>query len=236
MKLVDIDDISQQPPGDQPFLSHPSDESFTSPRTLSILDDSMNAILNRCDINDSEKWALYHQTLQRYLYHIRNKQKSTTQQTDDIRPYADLQRKHTPEQFDFRISDHNITGITPIKDSIEHIGPPQVRQFFENARQSNVNQLSPILPISSDDSMNFSNFPQTPPQQHQQPMSIPPTKHTTKRTRKRGEKRNASNNITGSQPRKVVAIEERIASKQLYRNRRPVQSNHDFYWNGSTAK
>lgn len=232
MKLVDIDDDINHQLGDQQYLSHLSDDQFTSPRTLSMLDRSMNAILNRSDMNDGEKWTLYHQTLQRYLYHMRNIKNLPRQQANDnIQLNTEDQKNNTPEAFNFRISDHNISGIAPIKDSINNIAVPHVRQFFEKARQSDVNQLSPISRISSDDSLDFANLSQTPPHQ-QQPMSIPTTKNTTKRKPKRGTKRNASNNITAHQPRKVLAIEP----KQLYRSRRPAQSNFDFYWKDSTAK
>jgi hypothetical protein len=44
MKLVEIDDNSyHSSTSDQPYQSLPSDEKFAAPRTLSMLDSSMNA-------------------------------------------------------------------------------------------------------------------------------------------------------------------------------------------------
>ena len=42
-------------------------------RIISYLDQEMQTILNRCDIDDVEKWKLYSQALERYLYYIKSK-------------------------------------------------------------------------------------------------------------------------------------------------------------------
>lgn len=66
MKLVDIDDDTTRSSSLQP-----SDSEFMTPRILSTLDGSMNEILSRRDIDDSEKWILYNQTLQKFLNYMK---------------------------------------------------------------------------------------------------------------------------------------------------------------------
>lgn len=48
-----------------------SDESSLA---LSFLDNEMNNILNQKNLSDSDKWRLYSQVLERYLFYMRNKQ------------------------------------------------------------------------------------------------------------------------------------------------------------------
>lgn len=226
MRLVEIGDDISQPPDEQPYLSQPSDDKFTAPRTLSMLDNSMNSILNRSDIDDGEKWKLYHQILQRYLNHMRTTQKSNMEQTPhNIQLVSDSPGNHTPDAFNKELSDHNITGIFPIRDSIENIALPHVRQFFEQARQKDVNQLSPVLPMTSDNSMiSLDASPRTPsPQQQQQQL-------------RRGTKRNAGNNVTAIHPNKIVATQPEVQPRQLYRNRQQTESRAEFYWMPTKAK
>lgn len=230
MKLVEIDDIPHHS-GEQSYLSHATDEKFTAPRTLSMLDKSMNAILECSDMDDGAKWTLYHQTLQRYLNHMRTTQKSNTHQLDEN------ERMLTPDPFTNHISDHNISGVFPIKDSINNISMPVVRDFFQNARESDVNLLSPIRqtsPVGLSTEFNI-----TPAQNQQQ--AIQHTQKGTKKTRKRPPKRNASKDITDVHPRKLVVrnpgnTPPRGNPRQLYRSRQPPQSNFDFYWEDSKAK
>lgn len=235
MKLVAIDDISHHP-DDQSYLSLPSDEKFSAPRILSMLDNSMNTILNRSDINDGEKWTLYNQTLQRYLNHMK---KTHTQHSlhNNNQSSTQDQRNRTPEAFNTRISDHNITGIFPIRDSIENITPPNVKQFFEHARQSDMNQCSPISYISLDDSIvNFDNAPETPIQQHSMP--IQPKERTNKVVPKHGLKRGASKDMTTIHRHKVAPRPPRQAGNTPPRagQRKTAKSQIDFYWKSTKAK
>lgn len=236
MKLVDIDDLPHQT-GDQSYLSLPSDEKFTAPRILSMLDNSMNAILNRNDMNDGEKWTLYNQTLQRYLNHMRKTQKSNTQQLPhNIQFNEEEQQNHTSEAFNNRISDHDITGIFPIRDSIETITQPNVRQFFQQARQSDVNQLSPIHHMSVDNNsmINFNRSPETPPQHQQQPIPILGTKRTGEIIPKRARKRGPSRDVTGIHPYKVVSRPGNTPPRAPQRS--TAKSQLDFYWKSTKAK
>lgn len=72
MKLVDIDDVTHSSSGPSNH-SMPSDDNFITPRILSLLDNAMNDILNRSDVDDGEKWILYNQSLQRYLNHMKKR-------------------------------------------------------------------------------------------------------------------------------------------------------------------
>lgn len=233
MKLVDIDDMSHHS-ANQSYLALPSDEKFTASRTLSMLDNSMNAILNRSDINDGEKWALYNQTLQRYLNHMRKTQKSNTQQFPrNIQFNDEDQSNHTPEAFNNCISDHDITGIFPIRDSIETITQPNVRQFFHQARQSDANQLSPIQHMSLDNN-SMINFNRSPELQQHQPMPILTTKRTEKIIPNRTRKRGASKNMTGIHPYKVLSRAGNTPPRAGQHSN--AKSHLDFYWKSTKAK
>lgn len=237
MKLVDIDAVVQP-------CSLPSDENLTAPRILPMLDNSMNTILNRNDISDGAKWTLYNQTLQKYLYHMKktNVQKPSTQQS----PHSNISvpRHHTPDTFSNRISDHDISGIFPMKPSIEDISQPNVRQFFEQARlsdpyhrQHESNQLSPISQPSHNDSlMGLDMSPiLTPPQSMSIEIQQPEKSYVTVRNRK---KRSAQHDNTAVHPHKVVskevvmALPANLQPTQLYRNR----NRPDFYWQTTNAK
>lgn len=246
MKLVEIDDNSQVPT-DQSYLSLPSDENVTAPRILSILDNFMNAILNRHDINDGEKWTLYNQALQRYLNHIKksNVQNSVNQQSPNNIPFDDQDRRHTPDTFNNRISDHNISGVFPMKTSIENISEPIVRDFFEQARMRDENPFSPstISAESLDDSIppNLHKSPKSPLHEAMS-ISIPTSQEARNVTnRRRKGKRGAAHDMTRIHPYKVTAIDnalppQNLEPRQLYRDRRQPQSNFEFYWESTKAK
>lgn len=48
--------------------------------SLSLLDGEMSNILKQNDLSDNDKWKLYSQVLERYLFHIRNKRQSEEKQ------------------------------------------------------------------------------------------------------------------------------------------------------------
>lgn len=252
MKLVEIGDVGQGY-ADQPLPSLPTDENLTAPRILSMLDKSMNAILNQNDISDGEKWILYNQTLQKYLYHMKNAhaQKSNTQQLSHNIPIDVLEsRHHTPDTFNNRLTGQDISGIFPIKPSISDITQPNVREFFEQARLSDPNmyqpapnQLSPISRLSRNESLSSLDMSPTtlsPTQPLPQSMSI--DIHTPERSnvtqRRRPQKRGASADITAVHPSKVISKEvivgapQNLQPTQLYRNRNQT----DFYWKTTNAK
>lgn len=227
MRLVDIDDDIAQPV----YQPQPSDDNFTAPRILSTLDKSMHDILNRHDIDDGEKWALYNQILQRYLNHLKKTRQPVIAVDTNPQYEANGQRIHTPEAFNGNIS-NNISGIFPIGDSLEGISQPNVRNFFECARRSDVNQpqhSSAVSPISS---------------AHQSPLRpldispeyIPQPLMSKRTTDRRAPKRGARHVMTNEIPHKVIAIPNNITPRRLFRNRAPAQSNYDFYWEATNAK
>lgn len=249
MKLVDIDDTSQ-PCTQQSKL--PTDDDFMAPRIFSTLDSFMNGILNRRDINDGEKWILYNQALQKYLSHmksLRTKNSSAQLPTNHIQSDQNYSNV-TPSPFNKNISDADITGIFPIRDSIDTISNPAVRSFFEQMRDSDGNnggmsQLSPhqqsplAINHSLDGELNrispsHHNLPTTPEGIFNDDVSMRSleklltTPDRNKAAPKRAAKRAALQDMSGAAPDKVRA--------QLYRTRNAPQSRYEFYWRTSNAK
>lgn len=242
MRLIDVDeDDVTQPNIDSQYQSHPPDHKFVAPRMLSILDNSMNAILNRCDMDDGEKWIHYNQTLQKFLNHMKQTRLPNTQQIEGGR------QNRTTDAFDGHISDHNITGIHPLRDSLDTISQPSVRDFFQQLRENASNtskphQSSPVAATSTSTNqhsiMSFDDLHTTPQLRPQLPSPLiqnqyPPTKPGTKK--KRPLKRNATKPMSNARPAKKSST-NRITPRSLFRDRRPAGSRHDIYWQVTNAK
>lgn len=148
MKLVPFDDDSAM---NRTHSDGLSDKHFVTPRVLSTLDGVMNEILRRSDLNDGDKWRLYNQSLQRYLNFVkRNQQKNDSVITPNHRKNASAEsldhlnelqsecvdRNDTIDTFLNQFSPNEISGIMPIRDSLDSISQPAVRSFFEKARES----------------------------------------------------------------------------------------------------
>lgn len=231
MKLVDIDDdISHTSIASTQQLL-PTDDNFTAPRMLSILDNSMNSILNRHDIDDGEKWALYNQTLQRYLNYMKKQrtQNFNTQHTQNFntqhipQPEINVQNQLT-HSFDGRISDNDISGISPMRDSLDSISNTRVRNFFEQARQSSQNsnataQSSPISHNVSDISMPILNHS----------LQMPPQRSTT--TKKRVTKKRPATAHPEGYMRPC-----KISLTDLAKSRGRTRSVTNFFWKATNAK
>lgn len=219
MKLVDIDDVTHSSSGPSNH-SMPSDDNFITPRILSLLDNAMNDILNRSDVDDGEKWILYNQSLQRYLNYMKKTRSPNinTQHATNTQLSGSEQWNRSLNPFDSHTSDHNLTGIVPIRDSIDNISQPNVRQFFEHARES----ISPIAHISSEPSLSAMDIPDLSPLQQQLSRKKTPS-------RIRAVKRNASQNLSGRPPNKVVP-------RSLFRERRQAQSRFQPYWEATNAR
>lgn len=118
----------------------------------------MNEILKTPSISDFDKWQLYSQALQRYL----NQVKFTSQKFDhnSSPPQKDNNCISTVEEsfrnpcnnsFNFSPHSMDISGVYPIRDSLNSISQPVVRNFFEKARESNGHILpTASLPLPSD--------------------------------------------------------------------------------------
>lgn len=256
MKLVDIDDVSSQPAvhHHQTLLT---DDKFASTCTLSTLDNSMNEILNRSDIDDGEKWILYNQILQRFLSYMKKTRLPNVPNTSTGKD----QRNGTPEQFNGHLSAHDISGIFQIKDSLDTISQPNVRNFFEKARQRDINRLSPVgstptsehssqhdisplaqgllnRSLQSFDSHLLSPTQHTPASRsHPASPEFPVTPqeamdwHETTRNvqMRRARKRHAQLDMSSVHPNKV-------APRSLYRGRKPPPNKYDFIWQNTQAK
>lgn len=137
MKLVEVDDNNN--------ISSPvnactavDDDNYSKPRILSTLDSVMNKILNAPSISYTDKWLLYSQALQRYLNHV----KMNSQKTIDKLPIPETNISDNAvldDKFNYlipriNISNTDMSGIEPIRDSLDSITQPAVRSFFERAR------------------------------------------------------------------------------------------------------
>lgn len=180
MKLVPIDDcdIHQDTKHRKQYESLPSDTDFTTPRILSILDNEMSDILKRSDIADRQKWLLYNQTLQRYLTFLKNNrvQNPTQPQQSNVEP-SDIERFNSFDSLTDPFPENNISDIIEIRDSLDSITQPHVRQFFESARQQKDKSMS------IDDSQ---------PSTNKSKKSNRSTNKRTKTPRRRCTKRNAT--------------------------------------------
>lgn len=136
MKLVEIDndDISTHTNN-----SRINDEEYAKPHVLSPLDNIMNKILKTPFISDGEKWRQYSQALQRYLNHV----KITSRKIDYNSSYTENREKDDynsissiADPFNFSIPSHDISGLYPIRDSLDSISQPVVKSFFERARSN----------------------------------------------------------------------------------------------------
>lgn len=134
MKLVDIDEPGLIEKNAVDCMM--SDSNYASPRVLSALDGIMDAILKRNDLDDGAKWILYNQTLHRYLNFVKNQQNQTSK--DEHKADSQIVNNHAFNQsFDLfkpSSSAFEISGIEPLRDSLDAISQPIVREFFENAR------------------------------------------------------------------------------------------------------
>lgn len=60
------------------ILKKQFDENYLKPNQIFDLDQELKRTLNRTDLDDHEKWALYNQTLQRFLFHINEERKKNS--------------------------------------------------------------------------------------------------------------------------------------------------------------
>lgn len=134
MKLIEIDDNSASSFTNNNNYNTADDEIFLKPRVLSSLDSTMNEILTIPAISDGVKWTMYSQALQRYLNHI----KFSSNKNESNRKYPDQNNSRIPEDsFNFH-NPFDISGVEPVKDSLDSISQPIVRNFFERARNANI--------------------------------------------------------------------------------------------------
>lgn len=153
MQLVELD--SEKRIRDGQFSTLPLDKNYAAPRVLSTLDGLMSEILNTSNTSDSDKWTLYNQTLQRYLnyakHNINNLNQSQhnepVQQPNANQETLNESFHHRNEDQDiFREGLQDISGILPIRDSLDSITQPAVREFFEKARENiDLSSSSPSL-------------------------------------------------------------------------------------------
>lgn len=216
MKLIELDSIDQT---NNEFIhtSSPiSDETYSKPYVLSALDRLMNDILKKSGLSDGEKWQLYNQTLQRYLNFVKAQSKEKNSASTSIQSKAyDSNLDDTRRDFTLlRDSSFNMSGVDPIRDSLDTISVPVVRDFFMNAREKN-------------DPLNTSWRSLPSPQPQQQQPSLPkvvnerPKKKAVRkvnhyiqfnsnpssRSKAVAKKRHAEALLSQIRPRKVIAWE-----------------------------
>lgn len=240
--LIDVDDDVTQPNIESPsYQPLQSDYNFTAPRMLSILDRSMNEILSCRDMDDSEKWLHYNQALQKFLNYMKKARVPSTHNIDVE------QRNRTIDAFDGHISEPNITGVHPLRDSLESISQPSVRDFFQQLRENALNtsrahQSSPVVSASTTANqhslMSIDDLHTTPQAQPQLPRPLIEKQHTPRKTvtkKKRPAKRCATKAMSDARPTKKPTT-NRITPRALFRQRHPAGSRHELYWEITAAK
>lgn len=192
MKLVDIGEVSAIEKNYSSGII--SDSDYVQPRMLSSLDRVMRGILERKDLDDGSKWTLYNQTLHRYLNFVKNQQNQQPQQqslqseNDHQLIDSSLDLNHSFNSIDFTTTDSNttdfnhtfnrsidsskgsssnsrISGINPLRDSLDSIAAPKVREFFANVRDNAANTVPSDVPERelSQMSMDISEFSSAKP-------------------------------------------------------------------------
>lgn len=263
MKLVDIDDAGSHQSNNL-YQNNQSDDKFLEPRTLSILDASMNEILSRNDMPDSEKWILYNQTLHKFLNCMKNSRSQAMPKPQNVAPKID-HRPPSVNTFNSRISDHSLDGIFPIRDSLDSISTQNVRDFFQHVRENvvnnNIDHSSPVHHATQSDSsispnqsshlqvssvssqrgnhspmdMDYQSMHSSTEMTSPQPQQRKNTPNRVKSPLRRGTKRNASQNITGLHPRKVRQ-QGAMEPRALFRQRNATRSNQALYWESTNAR
>lgn len=217
MRLVEIDGINSSTCAN--YGNRIDDDSYSKPCVMSTLDNAMNEIL-MAPMPDGEKWKLYTQTLQRYLNHSKfnsrkidsnfsypknnNGSKNITFQPAENSFNLSLENFSPTQQFD-------MSGVDYLRDSLDSISQPAVRNFFEKARELNSHasvsspSSSPILEAEA----------QHEPVRQPQRSKKKPYKPTTRRvqpyrsnageaTRKRRAEMSLSKNLSSVRPCKIA--------------------------------
>lgn len=209
MKLIEIDDNN--------ISSHTNnnrcidDEEYSKPHILPTLDNIMNDILRRTNISDAEKWYLYSQALQRYLNHLKISSKKKVGNNDEIKSIHDNSTypgKNNNTSFqtledtlNFSLANHfDMSGVEPIRDSLDSISQPTVRNFFERAR--NVNNCSNMSSISASGEDIL--MPQKRRAKKKKGKSHTLAYHTRSKTNKRRAENSLSADISQIRPCKVL--------------------------------
>lgn len=134
MQLVELESDCQNVQGLN-SNSLPLDKIYAEPRVS--LDTLMNEILNKSEVCDNDKWVLYNQTLQRYLNFMKNLKNSTTCRADEQSlksPFDNNQLDNPSFSIHHPIGD--LSGFEAIRDSLDSIQQPAVREFFEKIREN----------------------------------------------------------------------------------------------------
>lgn len=150
MKLIEVDDNTVHTRGDN--NTYIDDEHYVKPRVLSTLDDIMNEILKTPSISDVDKWQLYSQALQRYLNHVKITYHNSThseRENNATAPVEDTFRNPCNSSLNFSLPQFDMSGMEPMRDSLDRISQPTVRNFFEKVRESNGQNNLPVSPSSS---------------------------------------------------------------------------------------
>lgn len=152
MQLVEIGDMAQPTRTNNNIYA--DDESYSKPRVLSSLDNIMNEIL-KAPMSDGDKWKLYSQALHRYLNHAKFASRNTdhnisqTVGDNETDPSAienpfnfSSITNFPPHSFDIPHSSRDnsqfdVSGVSRMRDSLESISQPSVRNFFESYKTQN---------------------------------------------------------------------------------------------------
>lgn len=228
MKLVELN--SECNPNNQLQRNVISDEAYSKPYVLSNLDRLMDGILRKPGISDGDKWLLYNQTLQRYLNFVKAQSKSHhSSQNNNITEIIQPQENFTPLENTFNAPDDlsfNISGVMPLRDSLDSISAPNVRNFFERLRE---NDLSPnrITPSTSTSAAPAPAAPEPPAQSYNNNNNGRPKKKATKKT---------AHNYRPNEHAKTRAASKRQANSALSVLRPCKVVLKDIFWESTNAR
>lgn len=219
MQLVELDNINQ-PINNYQHNSIPiNDETYSKPYVLSALDQLMDGILRKSGISDGDKWQLYNQSLQKYLNFVKLQSKKP-QNLQNLQNPSESYRNLSKVDSAFCVPNDlsfNISGIEPLRDSLDSISVPIVRNFFEKIRENDGNFNNNYMMSSSSSLSKNEEIAQSQASTSESPKNkksnrkrsltyhdFSPVKTRSKARSKATTKRHADSALSGIRPCKVI--------------------------------
>lgn len=133
-----------------------SDSFFLQPKIIQNLDKSMSEILLNKNLADNEKWALYNQTLHRYLHFTRQHNPQYTAKVKSPQDYTMFlnESQSVPNiSHTFDISQPSMSTHNATHQSINSQHTLNTTQPTLNTTNNSFNTSIPPLPTSGDETM-----------------------------------------------------------------------------------
>lgn len=134
-----------------------SDSFFLQPKIIENLDKSMSEILFNKNLPDNQKWALYNQTLHRYLHFTRQHNTQYTAKVKSPHDYTmflnESQQSAPDRSSKFNISQPSMSAHNATHQSINSQRPLNSTQPSLDATNNSFNTSIPSLLPSGDETM-----------------------------------------------------------------------------------